>query len=181
MENCGGKFEHYAVGNSGIDFTRTVTNSNGSCGGQATANDGDAAHLLNGLLDAAQLSKSTVTDRQDRIKDGVEIRRSNELNDTAENNSAAAATATSSSIGGVDKLNGGRSTGTSRVNNFSSYIPAKDYEKGDIDNRLEDNNDNRNDMSNLNKSRVIQDKSANNVSTTFLFLCFFCSPPLRCN
>ncbi|KAI4454782.1 ubiquitin carboxyl-terminal hydrolase [Holotrichia oblita] len=133
---------------------------------------------MNGDLECNN-KRYSVTDRQDRIKDGIELRRSNELNNTDDNTTTTAASAgtgaTTTNASDTAKLNGGRST-SNRVNNFSSYIPAKDYEKGDIvngsgtgvDNRLEndDNNDNRNDMSNLNKSRVIQDKTTNNDLTT---------------
>ncbi|KRT81449.1 Peptidase, partial [Oryctes borbonicus] len=140
------------------------------------------ANLLNGL-EVAQRSKSTVTDRQDRIKNGIELRRSAELTDFEEDNSASASADLSSSSAN-NKLNGGESrrNTSNRVNNFSSYIPTKDYEKGDIvngigtttntlvDNRLEtdpiNNENNRNDMSNLNKSRLYQDKTNNDLTTS---------------
>ncbi|GJQ85908.1 hypothetical protein Trydic_g21763 [Trypoxylus dichotomus] len=139
----------------------------------------NGANLLNGL-EVAQRSKSTVTDRRDRLKNGVEVRGSAELNDLEEDDTASV------NVDSASKLNGGESRRSisNRVNNFSSYIPAKDYEKGDIvngtgggttgnilvDNRLEadprTNENERNDMSNLNKSRLYQDKTNNDLTTS---------------
>lgn len=125
---------------------------------------------LNGL-EASNRSKSTVSDRQDKLKNGIEIGGSNQLNNHEDNSGTSVESAES-------KTNG--ESRRSRVNNFSSYIPAKDYEKGDIVNgidRLDNaadllNNDNRNDMNNLNKSRLYQDKT-NNVSTLLVFFLSF--------
>lgn len=123
-------------------------------------NNGD---ISNGFDAPSNSSKSTVSERKDKLNNGIKV------GGPCPNEVTSVESETESA-----ESDGEKRGGTNRVNNFSSYIPVKDYDKGDIVNGVDKtdnaadllNGDKRNEMNNLNKSRLYQDSKA---STPFLF------------